>query len=134
MQAILPVFLLLLLPYAVSTPAAYSTPPEHLRKCKFQQPWSFLACYREKSEIPPNLIMIAGIINIICCTIISFLIYPLFDFGWNAPNAHDHPQDPEEHIPLQNMQHPIALIDYESEPQPPLLPAISYFNLTGGDD
>ncbi|AIE89174.1 15.2 kDa protein [Human adenovirus 55] len=78
--------------------------------------------------------MIAGIINVICCTIISFLIYPLFDFGWNAPNAHDHPQDPEEHIPPYNMQQPIALIEYESEPTPPLLPAISYFNLTSGDD
>ncbi|AMB61204.1 E3 15.2 kDa protein [Human adenovirus 14] len=45
--------------------------------------------------------MIAGIINVICCTIISFLIYPLFDFGWNAPNAHDHPKTQRNTFPYK---------------------------------
>lgn len=28
----------------------------------------------------------------------------------------------------------MPILDYEAEPQRPMLPAISYFNLTGGDD
>lgn len=64
----------------------------------------------------------------------SITIYPTFNFGWNSPNALGYPQEPDEHIPLQHIQQPLALVEYENEPQPSLPPAISYFNLTGGDD
>ncbi|AAW33458.1 14.9 kDa protein [Human adenovirus 16] len=134
MQAMLPVILILLLPCIALASTATRATPEQLRKCKFQQPWSFLDCYHEKSDFPTYWIVIVGIINILSCTFFSITIYPTFNFGWNSPNALGYPQEPHEHIPLQHIQQPLALVEYENEPQPSLPPAISYFNLTGGDD
>lgn len=130
----LPVILILLLPCIALASTATRATPEQLRKCKFQQPWSFLDCYHEKSDFPTYWIVIVGIINILSCTFFSITIYPTFNFGWNSPNALGYPQEPDEHIPLQHIQQPLALVEYENEPQPSLPPAISYFNLTGGDD
>ncbi|AKQ98390.1 16.5 kDa protein [Human mastadenovirus B] len=130
-QALLPLLLLLLLPCV--TIATTPTLNPNLKKCKFQEPWKFLSCYNETIDFPPYWITIIGILNVVCCTIFAFLVYPMFDFGWNVPHALTYSQEPEEHIPLQNIQ-PLALVEYENEPQSSLLPAISYFNLTGGDD
>ena len=58
MQAMLPVILILLLPCIALASTATRATPEQLRKCKFQQPWSFLDCYHEKSDFPTYWIVI----------------------------------------------------------------------------
>lgn len=139
-------FLLLLVPLAA--PLTLKSPtqsPEEVRKCKFQEPWKFLKCYQLKSDMHPSWIMIIGIVNILACTLISFVIYPCFNFGWNAPEALWLPPDPDTppqqqqnqaHAPPPPQPRPqyMPILDYEAEPQRAMLPAISYFNLTGGDD
>ncbi|AVQ69340.1 14.5 kDa protein [Human mastadenovirus E] len=146
MRALLLLTLLLLLaplvaPFPLKSP---TQSPKEVRKCKFQEPWKFLKCYQLKSDMHPSWIIIMGIVNILACTLFSFVIYPRFDFGWNAPKALWLP--PAPNTPPQQQQNQahapppqprpqyMPILDYEAEPQQAMLPAISYFNLTGEDD